>query len=305
VPATPVTGVNGLQMHHPRIHTPHTPPPRAHTPTRPSLTANTPAGAARAGVPRAAQSARRLRGGLRRARARRGAAAAARPRGGRADGALPQARARAGAGGAGSQACRGGLQQHAAGARVVALSWWRAARAYTCVCVCVCVCLVPVGGKGGRCSGRVPQHTQTHACIHAPPRPPPPHTHTHSHTHTHTRVNAQAVKLLAEFWAVAPEDYDAQYGANAVSVRLAGDVVVLLAELLPKVGGRGVGLRCVRPCVCVSGVCRGVSVRRHALHPCSCPAARYLAQGPSRTVCGRQHGCRTPHVCRCALCRRL
>lgn len=46
---------------------------------------------------------------------------------------------------------------------------------------------------------------------------------------------AQAVKLLAEFWSCSPEDYDSQYAANSKSVRQAGEVVALLAELLPKV----------------------------------------------------------------------
>lgn len=45
----------------------------------------------------------------------------------------------------------------------------------------------------------------------------------------------QAVRLLAEFCRTAPEDYDAQYATNQVSVRLAGDVVACLAELQPKV----------------------------------------------------------------------
>jgi hypothetical protein len=45
----------------------------------------------------------------------------------------------------------------------------------------------------------------------------------------------QAVRLLAEFCRAAPEDYDAQYATNQVSVRLAGDVVACLAELQPKV----------------------------------------------------------------------
>ncbi|WIA21063.1 hypothetical protein OEZ85_005385 [Tetradesmus obliquus] len=44
-----------------------------------------------------------------------------------------------------------------------------------------------------------------------------------------------AVRLLAEFCRTAPEDYDAQYATNQVSVRLAGDVVACLAELQPKV----------------------------------------------------------------------
>ncbi|WIA41348.1 hypothetical protein OEZ86_004943 [Tetradesmus obliquus] len=43
------------------------------------------------------------------------------------------------------------------------------------------------------------------------------------------------VHLLAEFCRTAPEDYDAQYATNQVSVRLAGDVVACLAELQPKV----------------------------------------------------------------------
>lgn len=46
---------------------------------------------------------------------------------------------------------------------------------------------------------------------------------------------SQAVKLLAEFWSCSPEDYDSQYAANSKSVRQAGEVVALLAELLPKV----------------------------------------------------------------------
>jgi hypothetical protein len=45
----------------------------------------------------------------------------------------------------------------------------------------------------------------------------------------------QAVRLLAEFCRTAPEDYDAQYATNQVSVRLAGDLVACLAELQPKV----------------------------------------------------------------------
>lgn len=45
----------------------------------------------------------------------------------------------------------------------------------------------------------------------------------------------QAVKLLAEFWSNSPEDYDSQYATDAKSVRQAGEVVSLLAELLPKV----------------------------------------------------------------------
>lgn len=45
----------------------------------------------------------------------------------------------------------------------------------------------------------------------------------------------QAVKLLAEFWSCSPEDYDSQYASNSKSVRQAGEVVALLAELLPKV----------------------------------------------------------------------
>jgi hypothetical protein len=45
----------------------------------------------------------------------------------------------------------------------------------------------------------------------------------------------QAVKLLAEFWSCSPEDYDTQYATDAKSVRQAGDVVVQLAERLPKV----------------------------------------------------------------------
>lgn len=48
-------------------------------------------------------------------------------------------------------------------------------------------------------------------------------------------LTLQAVKLLAEFWSSSPEDYDSQYATNAKSVRQAGDVVVALAELLPKV----------------------------------------------------------------------
>jgi hypothetical protein len=51
------------------------------------------------------------------------------------------------------------------------------------------------------------------------------------HLHTHL----QAVRLLAEFCRTTPEDYDAQYATNQVSVRLAGDVVACLAELQPKV----------------------------------------------------------------------
>lgn len=43
------------------------------------------------------------------------------------------------------------------------------------------------------------------------------------------------MKLLAEFWSCSPEDYDTQYASNAKSVRQAGEVVTLLAELLPKV----------------------------------------------------------------------
>lgn len=41
--------------------------------------------------------------------------------------------------------------------------------------------------------------------------------------------------LLSEFSAVTPEEYDTQYGTNQVSVRLAGDLVAALAELMPKV----------------------------------------------------------------------
>jgi hypothetical protein len=47
--------------------------------------------------------------------------------------------------------------------------------------------------------------------------------------------NPQAVMLLAEFWSCSPEDYDSQYANNPKSVRQAGEVVALLAELLPKV----------------------------------------------------------------------
>jgi hypothetical protein len=52
------------------------------------------------------------------------------------------------------------------------------------------------------------------------------------------RVAPQAAKLLGEFWSCSPEDYDSQYANNSKSVRQAGEVVALLAELLPKVGGR-------------------------------------------------------------------
>jgi len=48
-------------------------------------------------------------------------------------------------------------------------------------------------------------------------------------------VATQAVKLLAEFWSNSPEDYDSQYATDAKSVRQAGEVVSLLADLLPKV----------------------------------------------------------------------
>jgi hypothetical protein len=41
--------------------------------------------------------------------------------------------------------------------------------------------------------------------------------------------------LLAEFWSCSPEDYDSQYANNPKSVRQAGEVVALLADLLPKV----------------------------------------------------------------------
>lgn len=43
------------------------------------------------------------------------------------------------------------------------------------------------------------------------------------------------MKLLSEFCRTAPEEYDVQYGTNPVSVRLAGDMLTCLAELLPKV----------------------------------------------------------------------
>lgn len=48
-------------------------------------------------------------------------------------------------------------------------------------------------------------------------------------------LNPQAVMLLAEFWSCSPEDYDTQYANNPKSVRQAGEVVALLADLLPKV----------------------------------------------------------------------
>lgn len=46
------------------------------------------------------------------------------------------------------------------------------------------------------------------------------------------------MKLLGDFWSCSPEDYDNQYVTNSKSVRQAGEVVVLLAELLPKVRQR-------------------------------------------------------------------
>lgn len=48
-------------------------------------------------------------------------------------------------------------------------------------------------------------------------------------------IRLQAVLLLSEYSAQSPEDYDAQYGTNQISVRLAGDLVVALAELMPRV----------------------------------------------------------------------
>eukprot|EP00879_Flechtneria_rotunda_P033161 GHRR01036702.1.p1 GENE.GHRR01036702.1~~GHRR01036702.1.p1 ORF type:complete len:403 (+),score=159.96 GHRR01036702.1:110-1318(+) len=43
-----------------------------------------------------------------------------------------------------------------------------------------------------------------------------------------------AMMLLSEFCRTPPADYDAQYGTNQVSVRLASDVVACLAKLQPK-----------------------------------------------------------------------
>lgn len=45
----------------------------------------------------------------------------------------------------------------------------------------------------------------------------------------------QGVMLLARFTEKSPEDYDAQYAANQGPVRLAGEFVASLAELMPKV----------------------------------------------------------------------
>eukprot|EP00775_Hariotina_reticulata_P007726 gene7726-7925_t len=51
----------------------------------------------------------------------------------------------------------------------------------------------------------------------------------------HFNSTQLGVMLLAEFCRTSPEAYDVQYTTNQVSVRLAGDVVLLLAEQLPKV----------------------------------------------------------------------
>lgn len=89
------------------------------------------------------------------------------------------------------------------------------------------------------------------------------------------------MKLLDEFWSCSPEDYDNQYATNSKSVRQAGEVVVLLAELLPKVRQRSCAAcsaaraRLLRLRATQRFKTAPAAMLRSAVRRCSCGVHRY------------------------------